>query len=127
MFQVGDSDMGAAYGIENMEWQFNHFVSALKQDIHGLLESFHDQRKSLIQLASNLVWMALYSAKILEKICSHDVELRLGHDVHFEAFFWTDVLPKTVKKERKVTYSERHAFLQVQMILVTKGLRKHTP
>ena len=124
MFQVGDSDMGAAYGIENMEWQFNHFVSALKQDIHGLLESFHDQGKSLIQLASNLVVMALYSAKILVKICSHDVELRLGHAVHFDAFFWIDVLPKTVKKERKVTYSERHAFLHLQIILVTKGLRK---
>ena len=101
MFQVGDSDMGAAYGIENMEWQFNHFVSALKQDIHGLLESFHDQRKSLIQLASNLVVMALYSAKIFDRICSHDVELHLGHDVHFEAFFWTDVLPKLFKKKEK--------------------------
>ena len=101
MFQVGDSDMGAAYGIENMEWQFNHFVSALKQDIHGFLESFHDQRKSLIQLASNLVVMALYSAKILERICSHDVELHLGHGVHFEAFFWTDVLPKLLKKRKK--------------------------
>ena len=90
MFQIGI--WHRKYGIKL--WQFNHFVTALKQDIHGWLESFHGQRKSLIQLESNLVVMALYSTKILEKICSHDVELHLGHVVLFEAFFWTDVLPK---------------------------------